>query len=524
MVFTWAYIGLFLSVIDVQIIMGYVKNFSLLLLVSVLIQTKILGQISIPGQTFEELDKLNDTTSLALYTSIYKNQQKDFTWIDPFLKASFNSLHPRGYNDGAVWKGKGATIETHFGFAGRVGKLSFTFFPVAYLSQNISYFRAPDVGERDEFGYQFSNQIDWVQRYGNGTFINFHPGQSEIKLTLNKFEVALSTQNYSLGPSTFNPILLSRQSGGFPHLRFGLVPTSLQIGKAEIGRIEGNLIFGLLNESKYFDDDSENDNRFLTGLTLAYNPSYLPNLTLGFNKVLYKQTRYFEASDLFATLFIVDDGIDDNRTTGNDFFDQMASLTFDWRFKEVGFRAYGEFAKNDFSGGSVGFRFFATEPEHTRAYSLGFEKEITTKNGNKISINYEHTNLSRNHAHQWRPTPTYYTHGVNLQGYTHDGQIVGAGIGPGANSDHLSIKLVKKQLKYGLLIQRIEHNRDYFVVNISDANLHDVEYTLSLFLQKELRKVTLFTETAFSHNYNKYYTFMFDRFNFYGSLGGRLKL
>jgi len=485
----------------------------------------VTAQVSIPGDPFGDIDKLRDTTALSLYTSIEREQVEGFHIIDPMVKASVNTVYARGFNDGAVWKGKGVTMEAHGGFSGKKGKLSFTFFPIVYSSQNAGFDLAPQASNRNEFGYQFSSQIDWVQRYGNSSFVQFHPGQSEIKLTLNKFEIAASTQNYSLGPSNYNPILLSRQAGGFPHARLGLKPTNVKAGKVDFGKLEGNLLFGLLGESEYYDNDSDNDNRYFTGLTLAYTPSFLPELTLGFNKVLYKQTRFFEATDLISTLFIVDDGVINGDTLSpNDAFDQMASVTLEWKIKEVRFRAYGEFAKNDFTGGSAGFRFFITEPEHTRAYTVGLEKEIITKKGNSIRINYEHTNLSRNHGHQWRPTPSYYAHNINRQGYTHNGQIVGAGIGTGGNSDHLSVRLLKSDIGYGVLLQRIENNRDFFVVNISDANRHDIEYTASSFLQKETPKFILMAELGISRNYNRYYRFMSDKANIFLSLGTRIKM
>ena len=486
--------------------------------------TAVCGQIFIPG--IERIDKMADTTTLALYTSIDNQQQTELELLDPVVKMPFNSRYPRGYNDGPVWKGKGLTLETHVGIQGKKGKLSYTFMPAIFFSENLWYLSTSDANESSNpFAYQFTNRIDWVQRFGGKEYVGFHPGQSEIKVDWGKVSTSVSTQNYSLGPSVFNPILMSRQAGGFPHARIELEPQDLKIAKKNIGKVQANFIVGLLQESEYFDDDAENDQRFFNALSLAYSPSFLPELTLGFNKVLYKQTEFFELADLISTIYIVDDGeIAGGPTSGNDFFDQMASISMSWYLKESGFRAYAEFAKNDFTTDNQ-FRFFAIEPEHARAYTIGFEKKLRTKNDKVIRIAYEHTNLSKGQSFQkWRADPTWYTHNFNLQGYTQNGQLIGAGIGPGGNSDHLEISRISEKLTLGILFQRIEHNKDYFVANIRDLANHDMEYTFNFFAAKDLPKATWFAELAYSYNYNRSFVAFDDQQNVYLSLGSRIKL
>lgn len=491
---------------------------------SILYSIFISAQVYIPG--IERINKTVDTTTLSLFTSIDNTAEQAFEVINPITKISFNSRYPRGYNDGPIWKGKGLTFEAHAGFQGKKGKLSYTFMPAIFFSENLWYLSTPDANESpNPYAYQFTNRIDWVQRYGGKEFFGFHPGQSEIKVDWGKIATSISTQNYSLGPSIYNPILLSRQGGGFPHARLEVEPTNIKIAKKDIGKIEANFIMGLLKESDYFDENPENDNRFYNSLSLAYSPSFLSELTVGFNKVLYKQTQFFEPEDLISTLLIVDDGIKDGDTISqNDTFDQMASIFMEWNIKKSGFRAYAEFAKNDFTTDGQ-FRFFAIEPEHARAYTIGFEKNLRTKSGKQINIIYEHTNLSKGQSFQkWRADPAYYAHVVNRQGYTHNGQIIGAGIGPGGNSDHFEISRIGQKITLGVLLQRIEHNKDYFVSNIRDLANHDVEYTLNLFASKDMPKATWFGELAYSYNYNRAFIAFEDQQNLYLSIGSRFKL
>ncbi|MEP1094359.1 MAG: hypothetical protein ABJG78_04580 [Cyclobacteriaceae bacterium] len=471
-----------------------------LFLATLLLPIWIFGQVFIPGDFHNPINKSQDSTTLTFFSSIKLKSEEGFEWNDIFFKTTHNSAYARGYNDGPVWKGDGFTVEVHSGFTGKLGKLSYTVNPVIFLSENRHFYIPNLEPSTSEFAYPYTDRIDWVQRYGDEHSMNFHPGQSEIRLNLGKVFASIGSQNFSLGPSVYNPIMLSRQAGGFPHFRIGVVPTYIT-KKKSIGKVEANLLFGLLKESDYFDSDPDNDTRYLNGLSVAIVPSFLPNATIGFNKFLYKQTRFFQGRDLFSTFFIIDDGVIDGDTLSpNDTFDQMASFTFEWNFVESGFRAYVEFAKNDFTSGGGGLRPTATEPEHSRGYTIGFEKTIQNKRNADFIISYEHTNLSIGHQ-PWRPTPPFFAHGINKQGYTHDGQIIGAGIGPGGNSDHLGIRMIKGTFSGFLLLQRIERDRDYFVRQIRNLFLHNIEYSSTLAVQKGFDKFDFFAEATYSYNY-----------------------
>ncbi|MEP1094367.1 MAG: capsule assembly Wzi family protein [Cyclobacteriaceae bacterium] len=460
-----------------------------------------------------------DTTSVNLFKSIIYEQENYFKTHDLTVKSFYNSAYPRGFNDGPTWKGKGLTLEAQGGFSGQKGRLSYTLYPTVFYSQNVSFSQPSNTtGAHREHRYPFAT-IDWVQSYGDGAFVYFHPGQSELKMQWGKFSASLSTQNYSAGPAIHNPIILSRQAGGFPHVRLGSEPFDLKIKNLNTGKWDVNFLFGLLRESDYFDNNSKNNHRYFNGMFIAYQPSFLPELTIAFNRGLYKDTQFFETQDLFSTIHIFDTGTRGDSIDTNDTFDQLASLSFTWTLPKSGFRAYLEFARNDFSGKFVRF---LKEPEHSRAYTIGFSKSISTANGKTVLISYEHTNLSRNHTFLYQPEPPYYIHNINKQGYTHDGQILGAGIGPGGNSGHLNVRIQNQQNIMGFLFERIEYNKDYFVVNIQDRLRHNIEYSLGFNLQKELPAVTYGFESILSYNFN--HNFQSNKLNLYLALASRIKL
>tara|TARA_Y100000310_G_C20621334_1_gene783475 strand:+ start:161 stop:1648 length:1488 start_codon:yes stop_codon:yes gene_type:complete len=483
---------------------------AILVLVTFFITIVGQAQVAVPGGFFHNLDLFNDSTTLTFHSSVQtENVANAFDVLNPQTQFSINTNYPRGLNDGPVWKGKGLTSEIHAGVQGKIGVVSYTFYPVLYHSQNLQFDLAEQrVNGISPYGYQYGvgGGIDWVQRYGGSSFMAFHPGQSELKLELGKFVTSLSTQNYSVGPSVFNPIILSRQGPGFPHFRLGSNPFDLKIKEINLGKLEANFIVGFLKASDHFDNNEDNNKSYFNALFLAYSPPFLKNATLGINKALYKQTSRYSAQDLLSVITVLD-------TVGpNDQFDQLASATLEWKFPEVGFRAYAEFAVNDFGGAAKWI-----EPEHSRAYTIGFEKLTQLKSGDSFVLIYEHTNLSRNHTYLWRAEPTFYVHSVNRQGYTNRGQLLGAGIGPGSNSDMGSLKFFTGKNTFGGCLQRIENNKDYFAVNIRDRFNHHIEYSGGLFYQREFDRYIASAEAIFSRDNNRYYVLSDDHLNVYMS-------
>jgi hypothetical protein len=72
-----------------------------------------------------------------------------------------------------------------------------------------------------------------------------------------------------------------------------------------------------------------------------------------------------------------------------------------------------------------------------------------------------------------RASPTYYAHGIVGQGYTQRGQVIGAGIGPGGNSQHVGADLYAPWGRAGLYVQRDVRDNDAYYRWV-DAN--DVVY------------------------------------------------
>ncbi|MEP4596309.1 MAG: hypothetical protein ABJZ92_08895, partial [Cyclobacteriaceae bacterium] len=270
-----------------------------------LLPAGVFAQVILPGTydydrfIYDQL-KSDSTSAITYQSSIFYGNSEGFTLINPLAQTSFNSAYPRSYNDGPVWKSKGLTQEVHSGVQFKKGVIHFTFHPVAYFSQNSSYRLASVNPDQNPLNYQFgvSRNVDFVQRYGTSSFVKFHPGQSEIAVRFKHFQFAASTQNFTLGPAIKNHIIMGNSASGFPHLTIGTPgKVDLRFKGVSLGAIEANLFYGLLSESNHFDTLSNNNRRYLNGMSLGYEVPYIKGLTVGFQRTLYKDTRYFESAD-----------------------------------------------------------------------------------------------------------------------------------------------------------------------------------------------------------------------------------
>ncbi|XOV93980.1 MAG: capsule assembly Wzi family protein [Bacteroidota bacterium] len=436
-------------------------------------------------------------------TSDPADQRSFFSIVDPILRYNYITQTPRGYNDGAQWNGKGSNIFLSGGFVGQLGILNFAFVPNFLINENKPFgIPSNPWGDRSQYSYPFNRNIDWVQRFGNSTHTQFDWGQSEVRLIYKNFTVGLSTENFRWGVTQFAPILMSYNAAGFPHLDLG---TNVPVA-TKIGRFEARAFWGRIGESDYFDNDPVKESGYITGLSVGYQPSFFPQFKIGLNRVMNTiwSDGDLKGRDFFVT-FLNNQG---NGFEFNDFYDQMASVFFDFSFPEVGFRTYIEFARNDFPG-AIGE--FYSVPDRSGAHTLGLMKTFKIKGDRVLKLLFESTTLSVNQLKVFPAgTPTYYVHPYSKRGYTHQGQIIGAGIGPGSNSNLIQAELYQQTGKFGINLTRIRFNDDYYTAaygnkGIGSPTPYDVEIAIGIDYVRFLEKWTINPNITWNFRRNWYY-------------------
>lgn len=428
---------------------------------------------------------------------------------------SANSAYPSGANDGAAWQGRGINTAVTSGVRFESPYLSATLAPQLWSAQNTGFELLPSVVE-SEYGY-FTRGIDLYQRPGDDFAGAVTWGESEIRVGIQRISIGFGTTSVWLGPAQKNPILLSTNAQGFPKFDILMRPAETRIGTFEV-----LAFWGQIRESDYFDEESGNDRRLISTLSLSYRPRFIAGLTLGFHRIVL--TEWSGSSYEDALLMFVPDM---SRSFGADERDQRGSITVDWRFPAVGFNVYAEWAKNDYSSQ---WRNIVRAPEHSQAFTIGGRQQIRGPFPGYFMVSGEITQLilSRDYyIDLGASTSGFYTHSVISQGHTNLGQVLGAGIGTGAAAQSIDVEYVYRRGSAALFIERTARNQDY-LYGASDADEGDIinanvemRYgARSVFLVS--RNVALDAEFSIADNINRNYDAENDVINVYGRVGATM--
>ena len=313
----------------------------------------------------------------------------------------------------------------------------------------------------EKYGTEAINQLDW--------------GQSQLALSYEAFTLALSNQNIWWGPGKNNALILSNNASGFKHITF----KSSRPVNIFIGHLEWELIGGILDNSIYsppfptvryssnpFFRSKNPDARYMNGISISYQPKWVPGLFLGINRAvqMYRQTAidYKAYLPVFGELFR--GGGDDVGTDG------QISITTRYMMPAARAELYFEYGRND-AAGSI--RDFALIPQHSRAYVFGITKIVETQKEHKfISMEFEMIQMEQTIDRLVRGAGSWYVHGQVHQGFTQMGEVLGAGVGPSGNQQDFKILLINQetQLKYGFSLRRVVHNNDFLYVAFGDLD------------------------------------------------------
>jgi hypothetical protein len=374
----------------------------------------------------------------------------------------YNSAFPDDRNTGVLWAGRGLSSSLTFGARASIGPLTVQLAPtVAWQSNDdVRLFDTTTVGIYSGLT-QHIRRIDLPQRFGTESFSTIHPGQSVIRLDVAGIAGGVSTENLWWGPGQRNSIILSNAAGGFPHAFLGAGRPL----RTPIGSFRFEAAWGQLDESEYFDTIPSNDHRLFSGLTVTYEPSFLPGLQIGGNRVFTFMPDSVSTRDfifrLFQPAFKADLATTEN-PSGSDPDDQIGSIFARWVLQPSQFEVYAEWSKSDHN---VDWWDLLNEPDHAQGYALGFQK-IVTKPNYWVRITGELTHLNASTTFRsgrgGGVVVTYYTHSRMRQGYTNEGQILGAWIGPGSNTQYLSADVVRRNYSVGGYMERIAHDVDAY--------------------------------------------------------------
>ncbi len=410
------------------------------------------------------------------------------------LIQQYNTFAPYGWNDGAMIPAKGYQTLLSAGLFAQYGILSVQLKPEYVFAGNPDFETFPlnETSSVREINAYYLNHSDLPSSFGDQSYSKINWGQSKISVDYKGISAGISTENLWWGPGQRNSLIMSNNATGFLHFTLN---TRKPI-QTFIGSFEGQIVAGKLEssgisspKSQFIIDGNDheitknNDWRYINGLSINYQPKWVPGLFIGLNRVIqvYRNDMGNNFSDYLPIIIPFQKKNLNNEDPKNR--DQLASLFFRWVMKESKFEFYGESGWND---NSQDLWDLFQAPEHSRAYLLGFNKIfMLNKTKNKyLKVSFETTNLEQSADRLVRPAGAWYQHGIILQGYTNKGKVLGAGIGPGSNLQTLDFSVWEKDKVWGIQVERYAHNMDFFYDAYSDYKLKWMDFRLNTYIYK----------------------------------------
>lgn len=437
-------------------------------------------------------EELIDSFHLLLGTSskLLPAKKSNFKILPFGINYQYNSHHPFGMNDGSMIPSKGGQIQISGGFRYKKGHFLIQIQPELVYAKNDAFDGFPT--RHDNFiwyrYYKVLNQIDLPENIGNEPFTKLFAGQSAIEYQNNHFSVGISTKNLWWGPSRKNALVFSNNAPGFLHISF----KSTQPLKTKIGSFEWELIGGQLEGSGILPPETNRvyggtflyqpkreESRYVTGAIITWQPKWIRGLYLGFAKASYLYNSDIESiSDVLPLQGILVSKAEKNQTKAS-----LGSMFARYVMPKEKAEVYFEYGRPDKSANIVNV---FEAGNYSRGYTFGVTKLFSLPAKNQfIQFAAEFTQLQiddtvtvlNNNSASW------YTHYNVRHGFTNQGQVLGAGIGPGSNSQYLELNWLRNYDRIGVSFERVVRNNDFYYYAYQpsgDFNRHWVDLSLSI--------------------------------------------
>ena len=368
----------------------------------------------------------------------------------------FNSHHPYNRNNGSMGPNRGYQHILSAGIYAEIGPLSVQLKPEYLYSQNKD-FEGFGEGPNGHYSviwvkrYKLWNKIDMPERFGKKSISKTLIGQSSIRLNFKGLSLGVSNENIWWGPSIRNSIMMSNHARGFKHITFNTTKPL----QTKIGNFEWQVISGRLESSGYLPAGSDrqhagtniyipkinqrgetDDWRYLQGYSITYSPKWVSGLSLGFIRWVSMYGALVEGKypwlqgsptwfPAFQNLFRKNDSYENYEAQTN----QAAGLFLRWLWKDSKAEIYVDYNHND---SKLNIRDLLLDSDHSRAVTVGLQKVFEISNDDFL-FSWEWTQMEQTASRLLRNAGSWYEHGWAYDGYTNEGEVLGAGIGPGSN-------------------------------------------------------------------------------------------
>lgn len=426
---------------------------------------QLLGNVS-DSNLIKRYSFMNRSTSAFQFLegANYFNSKKLFIKSFQFSDTRQNNDHlPIGFNDGSMYPAVGQQERVSVGMNIRWRALDINIQPEWVSVQNLQQY--VDKGNQTDGNWWpryyliAANNIDDFRRFGKEAINEYSLGQSRIGLSYPNFAFGISNENLWWGPSKLNSLLFTNNAPGFKHAYF---QTQKPL-KTAIGSFEFKAISGILDSTKFENPDDSimrtiwrggiypksNSRRNINAFIINWQPKWIDNLYLGYaySKIMYLDSNAVSNGSekmgigvLMARFVMPKDH--------SEFYVELGTpnqLPWPTSF-------FTDSAKTGFTVGAR--KIF---PNLKRSSFLEFTVELT-----QLQLMDPRKVFMPNAPFDGPQYNSWYTSTQIRQGYTSNAQLLGSSIGPGSNTQSMSLSWNKGYNKIGLHIQRLVHNNDFY--------------------------------------------------------------
>lgn len=417
-------------------------------------------------------DKNSDAEEKNL-PKIPRFDEVKFVALPVMIKSRYNSNLPFGINDGEMIPNKGLQLNASIGIYAEYGPFTLQLQPEILHAANMDFTAFP----LEHWGSTWLQYFEWLntsdipERFGGYPITRLSLGQSSLRFNYKEYSIGISNENLWWGSARRSSLLMSNNAPGFLHLTLN----TRKPVQTFLGSFEGQIIAGQLRSSGvdpvnsaykytnvplYVPKRADEDWRYLSGLTISYQPKWLPGLFLGFSSV---SQMYHTDMDQFADylpVFNGEKGPESITKPNVDQRNQLSSGQFRWINPNGHFEFYGEYGGN---GNSRTFHDFLINPDKNRAFTFGFSNLTSLRKKDQfLQLGMEITQTAQTVREEILVRNSWYTHPYVRHGYTHKGQVIGFGYGPGSNVLSFDLAWVKNFNRIGIEFEYINHNNDFY--------------------------------------------------------------
>jgi hypothetical protein len=379
--------------------------------------------------------------------------------IDPVTSTSWNSAIPFSWNDGAQWAGKGWSSSVMVGGVFAHRNLRVVVAPQFLTSANAAF---PMLPARNPLRTAFASpwhsgavSADIPLRFGDQRYSRVDPGETSVELIRRGLAIGATSASMWWGPGTRNALVMSNNAPGVPQV---YVRTRRPL-QTEWGAVEAHWLLGGLLESPFFDADVRNDLRSLSAAVVTLRLAADTDVTVGVTRAVYARARRFgRLPGHWADVFL-DWHQSPNSGPVNRPGDQLTSLFARWVIPDAGLEAHVEWAKQRLPSS---FRELLVDPERGQGFTLGLDWARSFSVNTLLKIGSEVTMLEQTPTIPGAEVGEFYASHSVPQGYTQQGQVIGAAIGPGSSSQHLGVDVIHEQWQVGLNVGRVRWEDDAY--------------------------------------------------------------